>query len=56
MQVEIKCSDPLLKEEFGRGRVLQVTLQDDGREAAKELTKAYVGGYLKLTVQPYERG
>ena len=53
MMIEIKCSDPILKEEFGRGRVLQVTLQDEGRDAGKELERAYVGGYLKLTVQPY---
>ena len=53
---EIKCSDPKVLHEYGRGHVLQVTLQDDGREAAQELAKAYVGGYLKLTVQTYERG
>ena len=48
---EIKCSDPQVLHEYGRGYVLQVTLQDEGKEAARELAKGYVGGYLYLTVR-----
>lgn len=45
---EIKCSDPRITHEYGRGLVLMVTLQDEGKEAAEELVKAYAGGYLTL--------
>jgi len=47
----IKCSDPRIFHEYGRGHILQVTLQDEGRQAAKELCDAYAGGYLDLIVQ-----
>ena len=56
MSIEIKCSDPRIQEEFGRGKVLMVTLQDEGRHAGDELLAAYAGGYLILSVSPYERG
>ena len=44
----IKCSDPRVNHEFGRGEVLMVTLQDEGREAGRELVNGYIGGYLEL--------
>lgn len=47
----IKCSDPRISHEYGRGTVLQVTLQDEGRTAGEELAKAYTGGYLYLAAQ-----
>lgn len=49
--MKIKCSDPSVSHEYGRGYVLQVTLQDEGKEAAEELVKAYAGGYITLTVE-----
>lgn len=47
----IKCSDPRISHEYGRGTVLQVTLQDEGRQAGEELIKAYTGGYMYLAAQ-----
>lgn len=47
----IKCSDPRVSHEFGRGMVLSFTLQDDGKDAAQDLVAGYVGGYLSITVQ-----
>lgn len=44
----IKCSDPRITHEFGRGSVLHVTLQDEGKDAAQDLVDGYVGGYLEL--------
>lgn len=49
--MEIKCSDPRIQEEWGRGKILLVTLQDEGRQAAEDLVKAYAGGYLTLAVK-----
>jgi len=49
---EIKASDPRVTHEYGRGHVLQVTLQDEGKQEAEELVKEYVGGYLFLRVNP----
>ena len=48
---EIKCSDPRITHEYGRGQVLHVTLHDEGKEAAKGLIDGYAGGYLRLKVQ-----
>jgi len=48
---EIKCSDPRVTFEFGRGNVLMVTLQDEGGQAAEDLVKAYAGGYITLVVK-----
>lgn len=47
---EIKASDPRVTHEYGRGYVLHVTLQDEGKQEAEELAKEYVGGYLYLLV------
>lgn len=47
---EIKCSDPRITHEFGRGHVLSVTLQDEGKGAALDLVNGYMGGYLELKV------
>lgn len=49
--IEIKCSDPQVRHEYGRGLVLQVTLQDEGKLAGQELSDGYVGGYLILRAQ-----
>ena len=45
---DIKCSDPRITHEYGRGHVLHVTLQDEGKGAAQDLVDGYVGGYLEL--------
>lgn len=45
---DIKCSDPQVRHEYGKGYVLQVTLQDEGKQAGMELADNYVGGYLVL--------
>lgn len=50
-ETSIKCSDPRITHEYGRGTVLMVTLQDEGKEAAEALVKAYAGGYLYLAAE-----